>query len=62
MDARIKLSRAGTRMAAAPHRRTEQLKQVVSVSEIAESVLRTQQPGAMPGTNMEFALSGMHAH
>ncbi|HEX3379538.1 MAG TPA: methyl-accepting chemotaxis protein [Paraburkholderia sp.] len=47
--------------AASLHQQTEQLKQAVSVFEISESVLRTQQPGAMSPANAEFAFTGMHA-
>ncbi|MBB5462515.1 methyl-accepting chemotaxis protein [Paraburkholderia sp. Cpub6] len=47
--------------AASLHQQTEQLKQAVSVFEISESVLRTQQRGAMSVANAEFALTGMHA-
>jgi methyl-accepting chemotaxis protein I, serine sensor receptor len=46
--------------AASLHQQTEQLKQAVSVFEISESVLRTQQPGARSAANGEFALTGMH--
>ncbi|MBN3803360.1 HAMP domain-containing protein [Paraburkholderia sp. Ac-20336] len=47
--------------AASLHQQTQQLKQAVSVFEISETVLRTQQPGAMPAANAEFGLSAMHA-
>ncbi|MGF6485407.1 methyl-accepting chemotaxis protein [Paraburkholderia sp. JPY419] len=47
--------------AASLHQQTEQLKQAVSVFEISESVLRTQQRSAMSAGNAEFALTGMHA-
>ncbi|NML31508.1 methyl-accepting chemotaxis protein [Paraburkholderia antibiotica] len=47
--------------AASLHQQTEQLKQAVSVFEISEAVLRTQQPGAMRAGNAEFALTGMSA-
>jgi len=43
------------------HQQTEQLKQAVSVFEISETVLRTQQPGAMLAPNAQFGLAGMHA-
>ncbi|MGF6446392.1 methyl-accepting chemotaxis protein [Paraburkholderia youngii] len=47
--------------AASLHQQTEQLKQAVSVFEISESVLRTQQRSPMSAVNAEFALTGMHA-
>ncbi|NVH72433.1 HAMP domain-containing protein [Paraburkholderia sp. JPY432] len=47
--------------AASLHQQTEQLKQAVSVFEISESVLRTQQRSAMSAVNADFALTGMHA-
>ncbi|WP_233807685.1 methyl-accepting chemotaxis protein [Paraburkholderia sp. HP33-1] len=47
--------------AASLHQQTEQLKQAVSVFEISESVLRTQQPGALSAANAELVLTGMHA-
>ncbi|RZF31502.1 HAMP domain-containing protein [Paraburkholderia sp. UYCP14C] len=47
--------------AASLHQQTEQLKQAVSVFEISESVLRTQQHGAVFAANAELALTGMHA-
>jgi len=43
------------------HQQTEQLKQAVSVFEISETVLRTQQPGAMLAPNAQFGLTGSHA-
>jgi len=47
--------------AASLHQQTEQLKQAVSVFEISETVLRTQQPGAMPVPNTQFGLTGTPA-
>jgi methyl-accepting chemotaxis protein-2 (aspartate sensor receptor) len=47
--------------AASLHQQTEQLKQAVSVFEISESVLRTQQRDVMADANAEFALTGMRA-
>ncbi|HEY2022848.1 methyl-accepting chemotaxis protein [Paraburkholderia sp.] len=47
--------------AASLHQQTEQLKRAVSVFEISETVLRTQQPGAMPTPNAQFGLAGAHA-
>ncbi|MGF6572219.1 methyl-accepting chemotaxis protein-1 (serine sensor receptor) [Paraburkholderia sp. GAS333] len=47
--------------AASLHQQTQQLKQAVSVFEISETVLRTQQLDDVRGANGEFALSGMRA-
>jgi methyl-accepting chemotaxis protein-1 (serine sensor receptor) len=55
------VEQAAAAAAASLHGQTEQLKQAVSVFEISESVLRTQQRGAMPAGNGEFGLAGMHA-
>ncbi|MGF6382791.1 methyl-accepting chemotaxis protein [Paraburkholderia atlantica] len=46
--------------AASLHQQTEQLKQAVSVFEISESVLRTQQRGAISAANTEYALTVAH--
>jgi methyl-accepting chemotaxis protein-1 (serine sensor receptor) len=47
--------------AASLHQQTQQLKQAVSVFEISETVLRTQQLEEMRGANIDSALSGMRA-
>ncbi|CAD6552844.1 methyl-accepting chemotaxis protein [Paraburkholderia metrosideri] len=47
--------------AASLHQQTQQLKQAVSVFEISETVLRTQQLDEMRGANTDFAMSGMRA-
>jgi methyl-accepting chemotaxis protein-2 (aspartate sensor receptor) len=47
--------------AASLHQQTQQLKEAVSVFEISEAVLRTQQFDAMPVQSAQFALSRMRA-
>ena len=47
--------------AASLHQQTQQLKQAVSVFEISESVLRTQQIDEARGPSADFSLSGMRA-
>jgi methyl-accepting chemotaxis protein I, serine sensor receptor len=47
--------------AASLHRQTQQLKEAVSVFEISETVLRTQQLDDPRGQEAAFALSGMRA-
>jgi methyl-accepting chemotaxis protein-2 (aspartate sensor receptor) len=47
--------------AASLHQQTQQLKQAVSVFEISESVLRTQQFDEARGQSADFSLSGMRA-
>jgi methyl-accepting chemotaxis protein-2 (aspartate sensor receptor) len=43
------------------HQQTQQLKEAVSVIEISETVLRTQQMDDTRGQAAAFALSGMRA-
>jgi len=47
--------------AASLHQQTQQLKEAVSVFEISESVLRTQQFDENPPKSAQFALSRMRA-
>jgi len=47
--------------AASLHQQTQQLKEAVSVFEISETVLRTQQIDDLHGQTVAFGLSGMRA-